>query len=346
MPRYRRTFDYDWGHMPTAEHRFHTLDDFDHGRGLSIRVPIRDVAAYYRYDPAVQQYCEPNTWYRRKKNRYIDRDLNSYDDYANWMMDHQFPDSIMLSARRDSGVLVESLEHLRKRVNERDLIAGRLDRRKLPRLARHLAAGTYDVETVRPYRLTRYADSNAPTIAIVGSIQTSAMRTPDYTANMIQLVLTVLWACEASGMQAHAAMVQGKSLDDLSRPDHAHVVQGFMLTDPDRPVPARHYSIFLDTQLWMHLKVHVKGSRYDYADLIARMEDRDVRDGTLLNNFATSHGGRAVQWAREVLGADIVVAIGHILDLEQADVGIEYPMDFTPQGVVRHLAAQINEADR
>lgn len=328
--------------MPERPHKCFETDTFDRGRGLSIRVPISDVAAYYRYDERVRPYCEFNGWKRIRKNRYVGKDIESYADYASWMMDHQFPDSIMLSAKRDSGVLVESLEHLRKRVNERDLINGRLDRRKLPRVARHLAAGTYDVETVRPYRRTRYTDSNAPTIAIVGSIETSAMTT-EYTSNMIQLVLTVLWACEAAGLQAHAAMVQGKHIAELQRPPYDHVVQGFMLTDPDRPVPARHYSIFLHMPLWMHLKVHIKATDYAYADLISSMEDRVVQDGTVLNNFATRHGGYAVMWAREVLDADIVIAIGNIKDIRNADVALS--STFNTKQALAHLAQQINERD-
>jgi hypothetical protein len=339
----QKQIKYDWSRMPDRPHKCFQTDTFDRGRGLSIRVPISDVAAYYRYDERVQPYCEYNGWHTLPTNQYVTQSLTSYSDYADWMMDHQFPDSIMLSAKRDSGTLIESMEHLRKRVNERDLINGRLDRRKLPRVARHLAAGTYDVETVRPYRRTRYADSNAPTIAIVGSIQTSAMRTPGYTSNMIQLVLTVLWACEASGLPAHAAMVQGKYLTGMQRTSYDHVVQGFMLTDPDRPVPARHYSVFLSADLWMHLKVHIKATDYEYADLIASMEDRYVQDGRVLNNFATRHGGHAVQWAREVLDADIVIAIGSIKDMHDADVALS--SGFSPQMALAHLAQQISGRD-
>lgn len=311
------------------------------GEALSVQIGIDDVAAYYADDPRCLPYCERGQWPRIYSGIHLQRDLSTYDDYARWMADFTLPDVFQFSALRAAGPLADSLEHLSKRVVERDLTQGRIDRYKLPDVGKAAAMGTYSDESVRPYRRVDYRDAYTPTVAVVASFETSATGGSGfYCAQVSTLAMSVLWACETAGLHAQAALVQARVTGGYhTLPDpYCEVIQGFMLTDPERVIPARAYGIFLNDMLWMHMKVAVKSARMDYARMICHMDGHPIEDGSLRNRFGTQRGGSAVHWARTVLGADIVVAIGKIDD--GADAEVFMPHDFTVEQAVTLLAKE------
>lgn len=330
---------------PYANKSIHRSSDYparDGGMGLSLQIDVTHLAAYYQYDPQCERYCETNDWPRLHPNRYLPQPPQTEQAYFDWMQSFQFPQDLRRTAERAAGPLAESLEHMSKRVIERDLASGRLDRHKLADVGKAAAVGQYSDERVRPYRRTEYRDAYTPTVAIVASVETSAtIFNEGYCPQLITLTLSVLWACESVGIEARAATVQGrtsvngpwKSLDYLPV-GYSEVVQGFMLTS-ENVIPARDYGFFLNDDLWMHMKWNVKGSRYDYATVICAMDREPVGYG-LLHQFGTHSGGHAVHWARQALGADIVIAIGKIEDSKDAEVALDY--DFSVQQAIQMIA--------
>lgn len=331
---------------PVANKPVHIAADYparDGGMARSVQIDVTHVAAYYEYDPRCRPYAEENLWPRwMNGSQYLPNPPRNEDEYFNWMSTFQLPKQLKLTAERAAGPLAESMEHLSQRVVQRDLVSGRIDRYKLPEVGKAAAVGQYRDESVRPYRRTEYRDAYTPTVAIVSAIPTMyTTGGDDYCPRLVMLTLSVLWACESAGIIAQAAMVQGRTgrkgfLNSLLPDGYQDVVQGFMLTSSENVIPARAYGIFLNDDLWMHMKVGVKPCRYDYASVIAAMDRRTVQQGTLLNRFATENGGNAVHWAREVLSADIVIAIGDIADRRNAEVYLDE--DFTIEQAIQLIA--------
>lgn len=329
---------------PIATEPVHVRRDFervDSSMGLSVQIGIDHVAAYYADNPTALRYCERGQWPRIRQGKHLTRDLLTYEDYARWMADFTLPDELRFTAERAAGPLAESLDHLSRRVVERDLVHGRIDRHKLPEVGKAAAMGNYSDDAVRPYRRVEYRDAYTPTVAVVASFETQATNGSGYyCANVSTLAMSILWACESAGIHAQAALVQARTkLRGWDLPKgYDEVIQGFMLTEPERIIPARAYGIFLNDDLWMHMKVAVKSCRMDYAEMICFMDNEPLRKGELRNRFGTAEGGHAVHWARTVLGADMVVAIGNIADKEDAEVSLE--SNFTVEKAIKALAKE------
>lgn len=332
---------------PIAEQPVHRSTDYPSlnggGSALSVQIDVTHVAAYYEYDPRCARYAEHNLWRKVRGNPYLPNPPQSEEEYFDWMNHFKLPDELRFTAERAAGPLAESLEHLSQRVVHRDLVSGRLDRHKLAEVGKAAAVAQYSDESVRPYRRTEYHDAYTPTVAIVAAIPTLRTNTGGmYCPKIVTLTLSVLWACESAGINAQAAMVQGRTaqgrgfLDDELPYGYKEVVQGFMLTSTENVIPARAYGIFLNDQMWMHMKVGVKPCRYDYATVIAAMDQRRVEQGSLLNCFATMSGGNAVHWARQILSADIVIAIGDINDGWEADVALDH--EFSIEQAIKTVA--------
>lgn len=308
------------------------------GAALSIQIGVDHIANYYAYHPRVTRYAGANIWTRIEPSRYINRPLNRAEDYFDWMRTFAFPRDMRLTAERAAGQLAESLEHLTQRIIERDQASGRLDRYKLAEVGKAAAVGQYRDERVRPYRRTEYRDAYTPTVAIIASIETEAtIYNLNYCPQLVSLALSVLWACEASGIHAHAALVQGRGPHWSMLPiGYAEVVQGFMLTSTERVIPAKAYGMFMNDDLWMHMKYNIKAATYEYAKVIASTNQARVEDGDVLRQFGTHSGGNAVHWARQILGADVVIAIGKIDDSKDAEVAFSY--EFTVEQAVQKIA--------
>lgn len=327
----------DWAApQPTADRPFWTSGTYeDNGqRVLHLDVPITHFAEHYHTHPDVAKYAHGNSWRRVRVAGGVT--LHHHDDYKNWMVGFQFPQEIRLSAERAAAHLVRSVELRTRKTVERDRLSGRFDFRKINRIEREVARGTYVHEQVRPYKRIEKVDSMLPTVAIVGAMHTSTMTT-QYTSTLITLVLALRWACEIAGLPVVAAAAQGAQFgvaryyggtrygqSDFVRQQYGDchsIVQMFVLSTPNYQPPWKVYSIFMHSELWMHLKVHLKGTHPDYANHIAGFEGYDYTQSRhLYDCFATSTGGRAVSWARNVAKADIVIACGRITDAEDADL--------------------------
>lgn len=334
---------------PIAEKPVHRITDYpaeSGGMALSLQIDVTHVAAYYQYDPICARYVRfANSWPKLNGTPYLPNPPQTEEEYFDWMQNFKLPAELRFTAERAAGPLAESLEHLSQRLVHRDLVNGRLDRYKLADVGKAAALGTYSDESVRPYRRTEYRDAYTPTVAIVAAIPTSATgwrNDRHYSPRLVTLTLAVLWACEAAGIQAQAALVQGRTAREFNYwgvglyGGYRDVVQGFMLTSSETVIPARAYGIFLNDHMWMHMKVHVKACRYDYASVICGLDGDKVEDGGILGHFPTMSGGNAVHWARQILGADIVIAIGDILDSDNADVAFD--TDFTVEQAIQMVA--------
>jgi hypothetical protein len=308
--------------QPHAGKRLFALDEFDiqTGKALCAKIGVWDVAQYYAKDPTLPGGYNPE-WGQTEASAYMRMPRNS-NDALNNMENFVFPASVRSEAMRTADLLSGVFEDVAHMSMERDCVSGRLDRRKLGKLAQSADAGSYDVNTVRPYRRNTMQRSTPPTIAIVASAPMSRIwADAQYLPRIATLTLGVQWACQAAGLSCYSALTDAH--EDPNK--YGHILRAVMLTDDNREVSLNSYGALMQSDM------------FRCGRMVAQMADPAAYKALTAKSWGTvgyawaifwsSQGGCAVQWARESLNADVVIAIGSISDSFMADVKLEGRFD-------------------
>jgi hypothetical protein len=342
--------------QPVAHHALFTFDDYRSDTGqpaLSATINIQDLGRFWAEDKRQAGGYEGN-WSsvrRHYRNPFGISNITNADEAMAAMKNFEFPVDIKVEARRLSAQLYDLFEQVTKFTREYDHISGRLDRRKLTKLARHTIAGTYDVNQVRPYRRFVPTPSKIPTIAIITSGGNAEMwGDKDYIPNVIKLTLGVQWACEAANLPTYAALTKENIVLDPNS-HYKDAVLGILLAEPDRTYSPRHYGIALHRDLWRHGQMTCQAADYEANVMFQSLRNprepsRKYDQGratrrTIGALWPSVNGGNGVQWARDHLGADIVLAIGNITDGEKADVHLKTA--FSTKQAVDNIVWQMNQ---
>jgi hypothetical protein len=347
-PKTGRSYSASAG-QPEATKPLFKFDDYTTARGeraLSVRLDIRDKAKYYAEHPK-QAGGYSGSWDSldwKERNPYFADRITNADAALKAMAGFDFPAEIKTSARRAARRLTDVFMQVARLHTVRDLTAGRLDRRKFKAIARHTAAGTYDANTVRPYKRTVATPSESPTIAIVGSAGNAEMwDDATYIPRALTLTLSVLWACEAAGLKTYAALTKGHSALSAGQP-YRESILGIMLAEPGATVSPRVYGAALHRDLWRYGFMTAQAADYAGNKRMRALAGRGAGASSIGRGFPSYHGGRAVRWAREVFSADIVIAIGNITDARDAD--IKLGSRFTVEKAVMEVVKQARKLDR
>jgi hypothetical protein len=120
------------------------------GTALSVRMDIRDLFKLYAEDPRAAGGYEDD--WSTGGSPYFDTPIHDADDALDALAGFQFPADLKRNATRAARRLTDVFMDVARLHTLTDLTSGRLNRRKFTSIVRHVAAGTYDTTTVRPYR--------------------------------------------------------------------------------------------------------------------------------------------------------------------------------------------------
>jgi hypothetical protein len=290
-------------------------------KALSIRITLNDMGQLHETELTQKRSHLAST--RKSARRHLDK--------------FQLPESIRRDARRAARQLTDVFVQVFSLQRIADQTSGRLDRRKLSTIARHSAAGTYDPNQVRPYRRVIPTPSTKPKIVIVASAGLVEL-VGDYVPNLVTLTLGIQWACEAAGLDVCTAFTEGHY-------KNGNDIMAWILSESGKPTPASYYGLafqedgsYSASSAWTAAQVIVWASDKAGATKMAAHEGKSVNSVNYPNAaWPSRNGGNATRWAREVLGADIVVAIGDVADACDADIklGAGFSLDQAVQEIIR-----------
>jgi hypothetical protein len=323
--------------QPTATRPLFRFDEYEgsSGKALSVRVSLRDMARFYAEDPRQAGGYE-DTWRTCDGSPYLPRAIHNADEALDAVASFSFPAGLRAAAQRAARHLTHTFTPLTRLAEQRDLPAGRLDRRKLPALAQATARGDTDVSGLRPYRRLSPTPATLPTVAIVASAGNAEMwHDADYIPRVLTLTLGVLWACQAVGLPACAALTQGHC-DLLPRGYYREAVAGWMLATPDEIIPLQAYAVALHRDLWRYGIMSVQAADYESNRRLMALRGRRAGKTSIGYGWPSYHGGAAATWARQVLGADVVIGLGRITDTPD----IHLPTACTLEEAVARIARQ------
>lgn len=230
-----------------------------------------------------------------------------------------FPPALRQQAARASVPLTEALADLGAALRvQRNLVSGqRLDPRKKRAVGVALRRGVVDANELRPYQ-RRESQPHLPRIAVVASAGVEEVNAdPTYIGRITQLCLAIGWACETAGAEVTAHLCEGQSGLSPHQP-YRTAVLGYTLLEQGRMTPLPAYNVALMRSLF-----YGEGFRNAYlADAKARQMAAALVGHQVgwAGAYLSNHGGAAVQWAREMHRAELVIAVGNITDAGASDI--------------------------
>lgn len=328
--------------QPKASGRLFTFDEFADGKGISARVMLRDFAKYYAEDSRQEGQYEDDwdtSW--GHKNKWIDKKIHNADDAMDAIRDFRFPHELRIESEKAAADLTNIFQEVAVSVRVRHQLVGRLDPMKLPALAEGYARGHYAVEEALPYVRRELLPAKTPVIAILASGANVEMwGDPDYIPRVSAIATGLLWACEAAGIQTYTALVmehcrlrgRGKKYSPYD-----FGVYGMMVATPFETTPLSAYGVAFHRDVWRYGHMTAQMADYESNKRFMEMQGKTT-DDSCGYYWPSRTGGRAVQWAKEVLLADLVIAIGGIDDEKDADIRL--PTKFKFADAVKSVAEQ------
>lgn len=297
-------------------------------RSLLALKDIRDLNCYYAEDKRMAGQYESD--WSTASSPYVEGRIHDADDALNAVEQFQFPAEVKREAERAARQLVEVFQDVTKLQRIDDLTSGRLDRRKLPQVARHTASGTYDENIIRPYRRTLPTPSKRATVAVLGSAGNVEMwRDEGYIPRVLILTLGIQWACEAANLPTWSLLVQEFNKAYLKHDQpyrEAHL--GVILSQPGAVTSPRTFAAALHRDLWRYGQMTLDASDFEGFARVRALAGRGVARSVGLS-WPSHDGGDSVWWGRRVLEADLVIAIGNVSDRADADIQLESRFSIT-----------------
>jgi hypothetical protein len=162
-----------------------------------------------------------------------------------------------------------------------------------------------------------------------------------YIPRVLTLALSVLWACEAAGLDTYAALTEGHLRPARSQ-RYREAVFGAMLASPGTTVSPRAYGVALHRDLWRYGFMTAQAADEAGNRRLCELAGGGEGPGSIGLRWPSINGGAASRWAREVLGADIVVGIGRITDTPDIKLG----SSFSIAEAVKEIAVQARKLER
>lgn len=261
-----------------------------------------------------------------------------------------YPVSARTQANQAAARLSDTLNELGRSVQvQRDLITGaRLDPRKRHAVGVAMRRGEVDAVELRPYE-RRSLSADLPKISLIASCGVAEVnRDKTYVNRVTQLSLAIAWACETIGIEVNAALMEGhaKEKEFLSPYQTIREAQlAYIIAQPGRFTPLQRYAVTLDRSYFYG--VGYKGAVE--ADEIMHKRSAALQGGNrrtvpALATFPGWDGGNGVHWARTHWPeSDIVIGIGKLTDLKDADISLEnqFQLDDAVSEIMRQAEALI-----
>lgn len=294
---------------------------------LSVQISVRDIAKFYAAHPHLVNGGVEHNWATINGSEHVNRRIEDIDDALDALERFEFPARLKADANRAARTLTHVFEQIARLTILHDLTAGRIDRRKFADIARTTAAGTFDVNMVRPYRRTQPAPITPPTLAIIASAGAAEMwADPTYIPRVVTLALSVQWACEAAGLLAYMALVRTHCRLDDAQP-YREAIEAFMFATPDQTISPKTFGVALHRDLWRRGIIASAAADYESFTRLTALQGERPDPKLCGGSFPSRNGGHASRWAREVLRADVVIGIGHITDTPDIHLNARFSLD-------------------
>lgn len=215
--------------------------------------------------------------------------------------------------------------------------SGRLDSRAFVR-AIDAGMNGRDPQETRPFkRLTTTAKNDPPTIAIVADYAWS-LRCDDstYEARVGTLACSILWACETADLPCTFAAIRGNWRGQFhgNRSERKSLIA--VLAQPSRPLTAAAYAAAVGQH---GQEAFVYAACYA-GTLPSALSGKDgAPDGIQI--FGSTSGAGGINWAREIVGASFVIAIGNFERKEHENADILLPANAKPENAIAEIRAAL-----
>lgn len=252
-----------------------------------------------------------------------------------------YPEELRREAQLHASRLADVFEALGEELRvQRDLVSGqRLDPRKRHDIGLALRRGEVDPNQIRPYMRREVTLTGLPKITLVASVGVYECNA-DHTLvdRLTQLSLIIAWACENIGMEVDAVLMEGHGADYLSPNQPYREAQlAYVLVEAGRFTPLQAYNVTRNTSILY--SVGFKGALEADEKALTRMAKlQGKRSIKWYQGYPGYNGGRGVYWARQHRQADLVIGIGKLTDIAEAD--IQLANSFSIQQAVDEIARQ------
>lgn len=319
--------------QPVAKRQLFTFTDYQGEAkkpSLAVELEVKDMTALYAEHPRMAG-SRPflHSWNSVDSSTHIKRTIRDADSALSAVDKFEFPADIRARAQRASRLLTDVFAEVAAKVVVHDQLSGRIDRRKFRDVAKGFQTGEMDIERIRPYRRTDYPPARLPSIAIVSSGSWYEMwRDEHYIARILELTLSIQWACEATGLTVQSALTQGFYSSYFHSKKYADATIAYKIQSANSVNSVRQYAAMFHRDLYRYGMMcalaadPVSITRICQLQYPGQTEDRDIKEWTG-RGFPSDHGGSAVQLAREVWKSDLVIAIGDIRDASKADIALD-----------------------
>jgi len=234
-----------------------------------------------------------------------------------------YPTHLRQEAQRYADQLSEVFEALGEELRiQRDLVQGqRIDPRKRHAIGVAMRKGEVNVGELRPYQRREVTLTGLPRISIVASVGVAECNADWYLLDKLtQLSLAVGWACENIGIDVDAVLMEGHAPDYLSPNQPYRAAQlAYVLLEPGRFTPLQSYSVTRSTMLMY--EVGFAGT-FD-TDKAAQRKMADLQGMKRIGwgrAYPGRDGGHGVYWARQHRQSDLVIGVGNLTDIQDADI--------------------------
>lgn len=256
-----------------------------------------------------------------------------------------FPADVRTQAVWASIPLRNALQELAEKQRvQRNLITGsRLDPRKRRQVGTAMRRGRVDVNELRPYQ-RRSLTLDLPTIGIIGSAGVRELNDDrTYVQRISQLVLALGWACEMVGTETTAVLCEGHYQPSISR--HSRYRQAqliYKLLEPSTTTPLQAFQIMRNTSTFYRQAFATAYDTSTREDQLKLCSPQNKRKPLFWDKvFPGDNGGYGVEWMRHFIKPDIVIGIGNLLDVNDADISLrrDFSVDEAVQTVIDQIRA-------
>jgi hypothetical protein len=252
-----------------------------------------------------------------------------------------FPEKLRTEAFRASRPLQDVLIEIAERqAVQRDLLTGpRLDPRKRHAVAVALRRDQVDLEQLRPYQ-RRSLTLDLPRIAVVASAGVAEVNgDKQFIGRICKLTLAIAWACETVGAEVYSVLMEGHWPVALDKKQPFRRAQlAYVLCEPGITTPLQSYAVAMNRRNFYG--IGFAQAYEDDTEAIRRMSALQGHSSVYWGAaFPGVDGGHGVHWARTQHDADLIIGVGKLRDLKEADVWVE-DTRFDVETAVKDIARQ------
>lgn len=269
--------------------------------------PHKDVTATGWAEQGDGSYGEASKWFPHKVNNLNDAFKIHNDGF-------KFPMELKHKAESNAKKLYDAIMELGAPRTQRNTVQGRFDTRKSGKLWVDTHKGTFDLNVTRPFTQRIKTNPKRPHVAVLacGGWAELHGNGPDYIPDMSVAMMSVVWACQAIDCHVTSALCRNV----MSVPGGVRHLGSLTVSSPEVCPSLGSFSGLLHTNMYRFGNTSMYSSHPDALKMTTHSHN---------GNETADSNTPAVQWARNHLGATMVIAVGsQFQDSSKADMVVQY----------------------